>query len=36
MDLGAVELGDVDSICLSQDRVKRRALLNEVMNLWDP
>jgi hypothetical protein len=36
MDLGEVELGGVDWISLAQDRDKSKALVNLVMNLWDP
>jgi hypothetical protein len=34
--LAGVEWGDVDWIGLLQDRGKRRALVNAVMNLWFP
>jgi hypothetical protein len=33
MDLGEVEGGDVDWICLAQDRNRWRALVNSVLNL---
>jgi hypothetical protein len=33
MDLGEIEWGSIDWIDLAQDRDKRRALLNTVMNL---
>jgi hypothetical protein len=33
MDLGEVGWGDVDSIGLAQDRNRRRALVNSVLNL---
>jgi hypothetical protein len=36
MDLGQVGCGDVDWIGLAQDRNRRRALVNSVMNLWVP
>jgi hypothetical protein len=36
MDLGEIGWGDVDWIGLAQDRDKRRALVNEVMNLRVP
>jgi transcription termination factor 2 len=36
MDLGEVEWGDVDWICLAQDRNKWRALVNSVVNLRVP
>jgi hypothetical protein len=36
MDLGYIGWGDVDWIVLAQDRDKWRALVNAVMNLWDP
>jgi hypothetical protein len=36
MDLVEVEWGDVDWIGLAQDRGRRRALVNEVMNLRVP
>jgi hypothetical protein len=35
-DLGKVGWGDVDWICLAQDRGRWRALVNEVMNLRVP
>jgi hypothetical protein len=36
MDLGEVGWGDVDWIGLAQDRSKRRAVMNSVLNLWVP
>jgi hypothetical protein len=36
MDLGEVECGDVDWIGLAQDRDRRRALVNSVLNLLVP
>jgi hypothetical protein len=36
MDLGEVGWGDVDWIGLAQDRNRRRALVNSVMNLKVP
>jgi hypothetical protein len=36
MDLGDVEWGGVDWIGLAQDRDKRRALLNAVINIRAP
>jgi hypothetical protein len=36
MDLGEVRLGDVDWICLAQDRNRWRALVEAVMNLRVP
>jgi hypothetical protein len=36
MDLGEVGWGDVDCICLAQDRNGWRALVNSVLNLWVP
>jgi hypothetical protein len=36
MDLGDVEWGDVDWIGLVQDRNRRRALVNSVLNLRVP
>jgi hypothetical protein len=36
IDLGKIGWGHVDWIGLAQDRVKWRALLNVVMNLWVP
>jgi hypothetical protein len=36
MDLGEVGWGDVDWIGLTQDRNKKRALVNLVMNLRVP
>jgi hypothetical protein len=36
MDLGEVGWGDVDWICLAQDRNRWRALMNSVLNLWVP
>jgi hypothetical protein len=36
MDLGEIELSDVDWICLARDRNRWRALVNSVLNLWDP
>jgi hypothetical protein len=36
MNLGDVEWGGVDWIGLAQDRDKRRALVNAVMNIWTP
>jgi hypothetical protein len=36
MDLGEVELGDVDWIGLAQDRNGWRALVNSVLNLLVP
>jgi hypothetical protein len=36
MDLGEVGWGDVDWICLAQDRYRWRALVNSVLNLRDP
>jgi hypothetical protein len=36
MDLGEVGWGDVDWICLAQDRDKWRALVKGVMNLHIP
>jgi hypothetical protein len=35
-DLGELGLGGVDWIGLAQDRDKRRALVNAIMNLWVP
>jgi hypothetical protein len=34
MDIGEVRLGDVDGICLAQDRNRWRALVNLALNLW--
>jgi hypothetical protein len=34
VDLGEVGWGDVDWICLVQDRNRWRALVNSVLNLW--
>jgi hypothetical protein len=36
MDLGAVGWGGVNWICLAQDRNRRRALVNSVLNLRVP
>jgi hypothetical protein len=36
MDLGEVEWGDVDWIGLAQDKNRRRALVNSVLNLRVP
>jgi hypothetical protein len=36
MDFGEVELGDVDWICLAQDRNRCRDLVNSVLNLRVP
>jgi hypothetical protein len=36
MDLVEVGLGDVDWICLAQDRDRRRAIVNSVLNLQAP
>jgi hypothetical protein len=36
LDLGEIGFGDVDWICLAQDRDKWRALVNKVMSLWVP
>jgi hypothetical protein len=36
MDLGEVVWGDVDWICLAQDRDRWRALVNSVLNIRDP
>jgi hypothetical protein len=36
MDLGEVRWGDVDWICLAQDKNRWRALVNSVMNLRVP
>jgi hypothetical protein len=36
MDLVEVGWGDVDWIGLAQDREGWRALVNSVLNLWDP
>jgi hypothetical protein len=36
MDLWEIGFGDVDWIDLAQDRDRRRALVNTVMNLWVP
>jgi hypothetical protein len=36
MDLVEVGWGDVDWICLAQDRDRRRALVNSVLNLRVP
>jgi hypothetical protein len=36
MDLGEVEWGDVDWIGLAQDRNRRRAVVNSVLNLRVP
>jgi hypothetical protein len=36
MDLGEIEWGGVDWISLAQDRDKRRALVNSVLNLQVP
>jgi hypothetical protein len=36
MDLGEVGWGDVDWISLAQDRNRRRALVNAMMDLQDP
>jgi hypothetical protein len=36
MDLGDVGWGDVDWIDLAQDRIRWRALVNSVLNLWVP
>jgi hypothetical protein len=36
MDLLEIELNVVDWIGLAQDRYRRRALVNAVMNLWVP
>jgi hypothetical protein len=36
MDLVEVGWGDVDRIGLAEDRDRRRALVNFVLNLWVP
>jgi hypothetical protein len=36
MDLSEIGLGDVDWICLAQDRYRWRALMNALMNLRVP
>jgi hypothetical protein len=36
MNLGEVRWGDVDWMCLAQDRNRWRALVNSVLNLWVP
>jgi hypothetical protein len=36
MDLGEIGLGDMDWIGLVQDRKRRRALVNSVLNLQAP
>jgi hypothetical protein len=36
MDLVEVEWGDVDWICLAEDRDRGRALVNSVLNLRVP
>jgi hypothetical protein len=36
MDLVEVGWGDVDWVCLAQDRDRWRALVNLVLNLWVP
>jgi hypothetical protein len=36
MELGEVGWGDVDWICLAQDRNRWRALVNSVLNLQVP
>jgi hypothetical protein len=36
MDLGEVGWGDVDWICLAQDRKRWRAVVNSVLNLRVP
>jgi hypothetical protein len=36
MNLGEIRWGDVDSICLAQDKAKWRAVVNGVMNLRVP
>jgi hypothetical protein len=36
IDLWEIGFGDVDWIHLAQDRDTWRALVNTVMNLWDP
>jgi hypothetical protein len=36
MDLGEVGWSDVDWTGLAQDRNRRRALVNSVLNLWVP
>jgi hypothetical protein len=36
MDLLEVGWGDVEWICLAQDRNRWRALMNSVLNLWVP
>jgi hypothetical protein len=36
MDLREIGFGDVDCINLVQDRDRRQALVNTVMNLWVP
>jgi hypothetical protein len=36
MDFGKKGVGGVDWISLAQDKDKRRALVNAVMNLWVP
>jgi hypothetical protein len=36
IDLGEVECGDVDWICLAQDRNRWRALVNSVLNIRVP
>jgi hypothetical protein len=36
MDLGEMGWCGVDRICLAQDRERRRALVNSVLNFWVP
>jgi hypothetical protein len=36
MDLGEIGFGNVDWICLAEDRDRWRSLVNTVMSLWVP
>jgi hypothetical protein len=36
MNLGELRWVDVDWICLAQDRIRLRALVNAILNIWVP